>query len=144
MLAGQSIRRPAPLAQVSKASAAAFGRADSILQSMPDEVTAKLQPLHDDIRRLAVGEDSVFDARARRIELDKRVQGGLSRNNVISDQFIAVVSNMFIVIQDDIRKRVHQFNVLISNRSRVLVVISVFCVIGAGTIFFYINSSASV
>ena len=141
MLAGQTVRMPASLAQVRKASAAAFGRADAILKSLPGEVTAKVRPLHDDIRRLAVGEDSVFDARAKRIDLDRRVQGALSRNKVISDQFIAVVSNMFYVIQEGIRQRVDQYNTLISNSSRILAAISVLCVIGAGTIFLYINGS---
>ena len=141
MLAGQSVRRPASLAQVRKASVAAFGRADAIRKSLPGEVTAKVRPLHDDIRRLAVGEDSVFDARAKRIDLGRRVQGGLSRNKVIADQFIAVVSNIFFIIQDDIRNRVDRFNQLISNRSRILAAISVLCMIGAGTTFLYINGS---
>ena len=104
-------------------------------------MTAKVQPVHDEVRRLAVGPESVFHRRAERINLDRSVHGALSRNKVISDQFIAVVSNMFYVTQESIRKRVAQYNTLISNRSRILAAMSVLCVIGAGTIFFYINGN---
>jgi PAS domain S-box-containing protein len=141
MLAGQAVRQNASLARLREASVQAFGRADTALHSLTDAVAAQLRPLHIDIRRLAVGEGNVFDARAQRLNLDKRVQGALSKNKVISDQFIAVVSNMFFAVQENIRKRVDQYNTLISNRSQMIGAISILCVIGAVTIFFYINGS---
>ena len=141
MLAGQAVPRPADLAQIRKTSGDAFERTDTTLKSLPADVAARMQPIHDEVRRLAVGPQNVFQQRSDRITLDRSVQGALSRNKVISDQFIAVVSNVFYVTQESIRKRVDQYNTLITDRSRMLAVISLFSVIGAGTIFFYINGN---
>jgi len=141
MLAGQAVLRSAQLAQIRKATADALGRADTIFKSLPGELAARARPVHDEIHRFAVGRESVFHRRAERINLNRGVHGALSRNKVISDRFIAVVSNLFYVIQDSIRQRVDQYSRLISNRSRILATIGVLCVIGAATIFFYINGN---
>lgn len=141
MLAGQAVLESARLAQLHKASIDAFGRADASLGSMPGEVAANVQPIHDEVRRLVEGRESVFLKRAERLDLDRSVQGALRRNKIVSDQFIAMVSNIFYVTQEGIRQRVDQYNTLISNRTQTLAAMVVFCVIGAGTIFFYINGN---
>jgi signal transduction histidine kinase len=100
-----------------------------------------MDPIEQALTQYGRGSSNIFEARTAQLASASAVRGALLENKQLSTRFVASAESIFTDIQRDVSAQSDFFAGLISNYSRLFIIISILCIAGACGVFFYINRS---
>jgi len=116
-------------------------RAAEAVAALPPDLAAAADPLYRELQDLGLGERNLFASRQAEIVLTRAIKGAVARNQNVSDRLVAAVSDHFLTIEQDIAQRSAEFERVIHNGQRAVVVMALVSILGALGIFLYIHKN---
>ena len=118
---------------------AALDNAAAALALLPPDRAARLQPLQREVEEAAFGRSPLFTLRAAELSLQRAVKRSAARNQAVSDQLVGIVSDYFLVVEQDVARRSSEFERVIGDGKRAVIAMALLSILGAAAIFAYIH-----
>ncbi len=100
-----------------------------------------VEPLERTLEQCGRGSPNIFDVRTAQLASTSAVRGALLDTKDTAARFVESADRVFTAVQKDARAQGDYFSSLIEDYSRVFMVLSVLCIVGAASVFLYINRS---
>jgi len=140
MLRVSAITNPAPLGRMESEARTLLQRARSSARELAPALADNLLTVIDGVAARSEGDDSIFTARRRQLDLGNRMQGLLAQNNLVIGQFVSTVSRRFIGLQQEIASERGDFSDFIGTAFNALLAIIAVAVLAALLVFLYVRS----
>jgi signal transduction histidine kinase len=116
-------------------------RAQTSREQLSKTLIEAVEPLEQTLAQYGRGSPNIFEVRAAQLASGSAVRGTLLDTKEASARFVASAEHIFSDVQRDVRAQSDFFAGLISEYSRLFIILSLLGVAGACGVFFYINRS---
>jgi signal transduction histidine kinase len=119
----------------------AGNRQHAVREHLSTALIQAIDPLERTLAQYGRGSPNIFDVRTAQLASASAVRGALLDTKEAAARFVESADRVFADVQKDARAQSDYFSSLIAHYSRVFTVLSLLCVIGATSVFLYINRS---
>ncbi|WP_245636749.1 hybrid sensor histidine kinase/response regulator [Azospirillum thiophilum] len=118
---------------------ASLNAAATALAALPPDHAARLEPLQRELEEAAFGRSPLFALREAELSLQRAIKRSAVRNQAVSDQLVAIVSDYFLAVEQDVARRSAEFERVIRDGERAVIAMALLSILGAAAIFAYIH-----
>jgi signal transduction histidine kinase len=141
MLSTSSADTTARLNRLRSDFADAGNRQHAAREHLSAALIQAVDPLERTLAQYGRGSPNIFDVRSAQLASDSAVRGALLDTKEAAARFVESADRVFADVQKDALTQSDYFSSLIADYSRIFTMLSLLCVLGATSVFLYINRS---